>query len=209
MSAVDEEAGPGGLARVPSGVPGLDLVTGGGFPRGGVYIVRGTPGAGKTILGHQICFAHIRDPARPGGGVALYATLLAEGHARMMSHLSGLRFFDPAAVPDRLYYVSAFRTLEEEGLRGLVGLMRREVARLGAGVAVLDGFVAVSLAARDDTEFKRFVHDLQAIAGATGCTVFLLTSMGSADPTVTPEQTMVDGIVELRRVPRGACRAAR
>jgi circadian clock protein KaiC len=187
-------------ARVPSGVAGLDVVLGGGFLRGGVYIIRGTPGAGKTTLGHQICFAHIRD----GGGRALYATLLAEGHARMMSHLGAMSFFDAAAVPDRLYYVSAFRTLEEEGMRGLVGLMRREVARLGAGVAVLDGFVAVSLAARDDTEFKRFVHDLQAIAGAAGCTVFLLTSMGAGDPIVTPEQTMVDGIVELRRLPHDA-----
>jgi circadian clock protein KaiC len=192
-------------ARVSSGVPGLDAVLGGGFLRSGVYIVRGIPGTGKTTLGHQICFAHIRgEDAGAPDGRALYVTLLAESHARMMMHLDGMSFFDPTAVPDRLYYVSAFMTLEEEGLRGLVALMRREATRLGAGVAVLDGLVAAAAAARDDNEFKRFIHDLQAIAGATGCTVFFLTSAGVGDSGLTPEQTMVDGIVELHRLPRNA-----
>ena len=195
-----EDRGDAPAARLTSGVPGLDAVLRGGFLRGGVYMVRGAPGTGKTTFGHQACFAHVR-----GGGRALYATLLAEGHARMMLHLRGMGFYDAAAVPDRLYYVSAFRALEEEGLRGLVALMRREAARLGAGVAVLDGLVAAALAARDDNEFRRFVHDLQAVAGATGCTVLLLTSAGGGDPAaVTPEQTMVDGIVELSRLPREA-----
>jgi circadian clock protein KaiC len=187
-------------ARLPSGVAGLDAVLRGGFLRGGVYIVRGAPGTGKTTLGHQACFAHIQS-----GGRALYVTLLAEGHARMMQHLRGMSFYDTAAVPDRLYYVSAFRTLEEEGLKGLIALMRREATRLGAGVVVLDGLVAVALTARGESEFKRFVYDLQAVAGATGCTVLLLTSAHAGDPAaVTPEQTMVDGIVELTRLPREA-----
>jgi circadian clock protein KaiC len=221
-----DRGGGGGpaFARVPSGVPGLDAVLGGGFLRGGVYILRGAPGTGKTTLGHQLCFAHIRTaradgPGGPGGVTdaaargaarggasarALYVTLLAENHARMMAHLGAMRFFDAAAVPDRLYYVSAFRTLEEEGLRGLVGLLRKEAARLGAGVVVLDGLVAAADAARDGTEFKRFIHDLQAVAGAVDRTVFLLTSAGAGDAAVTPEQTMVDGIVELTRLPRDA-----
>jgi circadian clock protein KaiC len=199
------------LPRMPSGVPGLDAVLGGGFLRGGVYIIRGTPGTGKTIFGHQVCFAHVRDtapdqpaPATGRRGRALYVTLLAESHARMMLHLRAMSFFDPDAVPDRLYYLSAFRTLEDEGLRGLVALMRQEAMRYGAGVAVLDGLVAAASAARNDNEFKRFVHDLQAVAGATNCTMFLLTSAGTADSVVTPEQTMVDGLVELTRVGRGA-----
>jgi circadian clock protein KaiC len=200
------------LARTPSGVEGLDAILGGGFLQGGVYIVRGRPGTGKTILGHQICFAHMRSGAKVGPQSldvhkkrrALYVTLMAESHARMMLHLRGMSFFDSGAVPDSLYYVSAFRTLEEEGLRGLVSLMRKEMARLGADVAVIDGLVAAASVARDGNEFKRFVHELQAVTGAAGCTMFLLTSAGADDPVVTPEQTMVDGIIELSRIPRDA-----
>jgi circadian clock protein KaiC len=209
---VDHRGNEPALARVPSGIEGLDAILGGGFLQGGVYIVRGRPGTGKTILGHQICFAHVGRGTRaepqsldvPKKRRALYVTLLAESHARMMLHLRAMSFFDPNAVPDSLYYVSAFRTLEEDGLRGLVSLMRKEMARLGADVAVLDGLVAAASVARDDTEFKRFVHDLQAVVGTTGCTMFLLTSAGADDLVVTPEQTMVDGIIELSRIPRDA-----
>jgi circadian clock protein KaiC len=204
MIASHESESTAVLERISSGVEGLDDILRGGFLRGGVYIIRGAPGTGKTTLGHQICFAHIRNGKGAAKGRALYVTLLAEAHARMMLHLREMSFFDPTAVPDNLYYVSAFRTLEEEGLRGLVGLMRREAQRLNAGVVVLDGFVAAALAARDDVEQKRFVHDLQAIAGAMNCSMFLLTSIGAGEHAVTPEQTMVDGIIELSRLPRDA-----
>ena len=43
------------LVRLPSGIDGLDVVLKGGFLRGGIYIIQGPPGAGKTILGNQIC----------------------------------------------------------------------------------------------------------------------------------------------------------
>jgi circadian clock protein KaiC len=190
------------LMRVPSGVAGLDAILGGGLLRGGIYIVRGKPGTGKTIFGHQFCFAHIRG-GEPGG-TALYVTLLAEGHARMMLHLQEMSFYGLDAVPDRLYYVNAFRTLEEDGLTGLVNVIRREIVRLQAGVVVLDGLVAVAALLPDDATFKRFIYDLQAVAGATDSTMLLLTSAGTDDQSVTPEQTMVDGIVELTRLTRGA-----
>ena len=41
------------LRRVPSGVKGLDDILQGGFFGGGLYIVEGAPGAGKTTLGLQ------------------------------------------------------------------------------------------------------------------------------------------------------------
>jgi circadian clock protein KaiC len=59
---------------VPSGIAGLDTILGGGFMRGGIYVVRGDPCAGKTILTNQICFNHI-DSVK--GGCALFVTLLA------------------------------------------------------------------------------------------------------------------------------------
>ena len=43
------------LSRMPTGIAGLDTVLNGGFLRGGIYIIQGPPGAGKTILGNQVC----------------------------------------------------------------------------------------------------------------------------------------------------------
>ena len=113
--------------RFLTGVPGLDAILGGGVFEGGIYIVQGAPGAGKTILGNQICFNAV---AR--GGRALYVTLLAESHSRMLQHLRGLSFFDEDVILDRLSYVSAFHALEADGLKGLMDLLRREMRSRGA-----------------------------------------------------------------------------
>ena len=179
-----------GLERVPSGVRGLDTVLNGGFLKGGLYIVQGRPGTGKTTLGNQICFNHIG-----GGGKALYITLLAEYHARMMQHLGVMSFFDLSKIPDQLTYLNGLRALRDEGLKGLLTLLRREITARGASLLVLDGLVAAQRVAKDEQEFSAFVHELQAVAIATECTTFMLTS--ATGTKVAPEHTMVDGIVEL------------
>ena len=59
---------PPPLSRVPTGVPGLDAVLGGGFLAGDAYLVVGQPGTGKTTLGNQLAFAHAAagpDPPAP------------------------------------------------------------------------------------------------------------------------------------------------
>lgn len=75
-----DESGRPTLKRIPTRVPGLDTVL-----RGGIFIIQGSPGAGKTILGNQICFHNVAT-----GGDALYVTLLAENHARMLLRFPGM-----------------------------------------------------------------------------------------------------------------------
>ena len=55
---------PLGLQRAPSGIAGLDRILGGGLFVEGNYPVMGPPGAGKTILGNQLCFHHIATGGR-------------------------------------------------------------------------------------------------------------------------------------------------
>jgi circadian clock protein KaiC len=178
------------LERVPTGVPGLDTILRGGFLKGGVYIIEGVPGTGKTILANQICFSHIA-----GGGRALFVTLLAESHTRMLQHLRPMSFFDEAAIPSTLYYVSALRALEVDGLGGLVDLLHREIRTHKATLVVLDGLLAAEQSAATEREFKKFIGEIQAHVTAQECTALLLTN-GSPRP-VRPEETMVDGLIAL------------
>src|SRR5436853_5868442 len=99
---MNDEPGGGSDAqrRVPSGIAGLDLVLEGGFFPGGIYLVAGQPGAGKTILGNQICFNNVERGAR-----CVYLTLLVESHGKLLQHMSAMSFFKPERVPERIVYV--------------------------------------------------------------------------------------------------------
>jgi circadian clock protein KaiC len=175
--------------RVPSGIAGLDTLLGGGFMLGGIYIVQGSPGAGKTIMTNQICFNHAAL-----GGHAVVVTLLAENHARLLDNLRRLTFFDESIIPDRLIYLSAFTSMRDEGLGGLSKLLRREIQRRRTSLLVIDGFVSVQASSDSDQAFREFVHGLQEIALATDCTMLLTTNDSRS---ASPEQTMVDGLIVL------------
>lgn len=184
------------LARISTGVPGLDDVLYGGLYEGAVYILRGTPGAGKTNLANQICFHHARNGRR-----ALFVTLLAESHARMLQHLEQMSFFDAQLIPKQIYYVSAFRILEENGLKGMMDLLRREMRAHQATLLILDGLLAVEESSTSDREFRKFIHELQAHAAAVGCCTLLLTNGQRSE--YHPEHTMVDGLITLEDVSYG------
>lgn len=176
--------------RMPTGVNGLDTVLNGGLLRGAAYIVHGPPGAGKTILSNQICF---NLAAR--GGSALYISLLAESHVRMIKFMQNMGFFAPAHVPTRLSYISAFRTLQNEGLPGVARLIATEAHKRGATLVIFDGLFVAKDAAGSDTSFREFVHEIQGHANILDATILLLTNQRN-DPS-SPEYTMVDGWIEL------------
>jgi len=185
------------LNRITTGIQGFDEITGGGLLKSGVYILQGAPGAGKTILANQIAYRHAA-----GGGNVVYVTMLAESHARLFQHMQAFSFFDPALVPDKVFYISGFNALRAEGLPGVIKLLRSEMRAHKAGILVLDGLVMAASAAASDEALKLFVSDIQAHSTLTGCTSLLLTS-DDADKPVSAEQTMVDGILLLRERPFG------
>jgi circadian clock protein KaiC len=187
------------LARLPTGIPGLDEILRGGLMKAGVYLVRGEPGAGKTIFGNQVCFDHVAT-----GGKAGYITLLAESHGRMLEHMEGFSFFRSDAIPNGIYYVSAFNALKDRGLAGVTSLISSEMRFRKIDMLVLDGLVTAAEAAGSAQDLKLFVSELQVYAVLMGCTVILLNSVSSTVP-VTPEQTMVDGIFTLRHKLVGCC----
>ena len=177
--------------RRPTGIAGLDRILEGGLLISGVYIVQGPPGAGKTILANQACFHHAST-----GGHAVYVTLLAESHSRMFAHLRRMAFFDETAIPDRVYYIGGYSTLESEGLDGLVTLIRGAIQKHKATLLVVDGLVSAQESAPTDRDFKKFIHELQTLTDLTGCTVLLLTNAERASGFF-PEHTMVDGVLHL------------
>src|ERR1700677_1490298 len=64
-NGTDRAVGPT-LDKTPTGISGLDQITGGGLPRGRVTLVAGSAGAGKTLLGMNFLVAGAREYGEPG-----------------------------------------------------------------------------------------------------------------------------------------------
>jgi circadian clock protein KaiC len=52
--------------KTPTGITGLDEITGGGIPRGRPTLICGTAGSGKTVLATQFLIKGITDYNEPG-----------------------------------------------------------------------------------------------------------------------------------------------
>jgi circadian clock protein KaiC len=107
-----------------------------------------------------------------------------------------MAFFDESAIPDRVYYIGGYSTLEAEGLGGLVTLIRGAIQKHTATLLVVDGLISAQESSPTDREFKKFLHEIQTLADLTGCTVLLLTNAQRASGFF-PEHTMVDGVLHL------------
>jgi circadian clock protein KaiC len=182
---------PSSFPRVATGIPGLDTLTKGGLLLGGLYLFYGQPGSGKTILGNQMCFHHMR-----GGERAAYVTLLTESHARMLQHIRSFSFFDPQAIGDSLYYVSGYSMLQSNGLDGLLEMLQNVIRDQSATLLVIDGVSTVRDFPASENSIKAFLQKLHLYAEAHNCTTIMLSQAGAGDKS-GPEYTMVDGLVEL------------
>ena len=72
---------------LPSGVPGLDNLLGGGLPEFSFNLIAGTPGSGKTTLAHQIMFSLANPQYR-----ALFFTVLGEPALKMLRYQQQFTF---------------------------------------------------------------------------------------------------------------------
>lgn len=187
----------GELERVTTGIPGLDTVLRGGLVAHRAYLVVGRPGTGKTTLGNQVAYRVAAD-----GGNALYVTLLAESHDRMLSNLSGYAFFDPTLAGDRVRYISLVDDLVAGDLNSMLAALRGLVLRHRASFLVIDGGNRLVEFAPSRREHERFLSTLLTQLGVLGCTTLFLST--PTTDLLSAVGTHADGIIELASEPAGA-----
>jgi circadian clock protein KaiC len=151
----------------------------------------GRPGTGKTTLANQLAFAHVER-----GGKVAYVTLLAESHATMLANLRTMSFFEEEAVNRDIAYVGAYKSLRDDGLKGLLQLLRRIMRDEQTSMLFLDGVSPARAFAASEVALKEFIVELQLLSAMTRCTTVMLVNM-TAEDTNGPEHTMVDGLIEL------------
>ena len=129
-----------GVAKCPSGIKGLDEITGGGLPRGRPTLVCGSAGSGKTLLALQFLVQGAIEYDEPGVFMAFEETAeeLAQNVASLGFDLKGLIARQKLAVD----YVHVERgEIEETGEYDLEGLFIRlasAIDSVGAKRVALD-----------------------------------------------------------------------
>jgi circadian clock protein KaiC len=185
------------IRKLPSGVPGLDEVLGGGFPEFSFSLIAGGPGSGKTTLGHQILFANATAERK-----ALYLSIIGEPPIKMLRYQQQYDFFDAAKIGDgTVRFVHLGQQAVEGGMTRVLEAIVAELDSSHPALVVVDSFRAVvryALAAGSggESEVMEFMQRLALVLTSHEATTFLIGEYadGERDNAVF---TVADGLLWL------------
>lgn len=183
------------IRQLPTGVPGLDDVMGGGIPEYSFNLIAGEPGAGKTTLAHQIVFANAT-AERP----ALYFTVLGEPAVKMLRYQQQNTFFESAKVGAAVRFVSLADEVKGGDLTAVVGRIVEEVIESSPGIVVVDSFRSVFRPHEDgagEHDLRASVQQLALYLTSWEVTSFLVGEYRPAERESDPVFTIADGILWL------------
>ena len=192
------------VARISTGIAGLDAILEGGLAPNRLYLVEGAPGAGKTTLALQFLLE-----GRARGERGLYVTLsetAEELAAVAASHgwtLDGVDLFELAAAEAALSPEREMTLLHpwEVELGETVKLITDEAERTGAARVVFDSLSEMRLLAQDALRFRRQVLALKQFFAGRGTTVLLLDDRaGQAGGPDLQLHSLCHGVVTLERL---------
>ena len=196
MTTIDKAT----IKRLPTGVPGLDEVLGGGLPELSFNIIAGPPGCGKTTLAHQTMFS-LATPERP----ALYFTVLGEPPLKMLRYQQQFDFFDAAKVNACVHFVNLSEETATGDLKAVLARIVAEVERHSPALVFVDSFRSVVLAQDSPRSFislQEFVQQLGMMMTSWQATTFLIGEYFT-DNDPNPVFTVADGLVWLRQSTQG------
>jgi circadian clock protein KaiC len=183
------------INKLPTGVPGLDDILGGGFPEFSFNIVAGAPGCGKTTLAHQFVFANATEE-RP----ALYFTVLGEPALKMLRYQQQYTFFDATKLSGAVRFVNLSEELVKSGLKGVLKEITKHVQETNAGIVVVDSFRTVLRREHDgdrEVEVQTFIQELALFLTSWEATTFLIGEYSEVELSDNPVFTVADGLFWL------------
>jgi circadian clock protein KaiC len=173
----------GNVQRAATGIAGLDDILGGGLPFHRLYLVRGSPGVGKTTLALQFLLAGVR-----AGEKVLYITLSeTEDEIRQVaaSHgwsLDGVDLFELSSAEQtlRLDDENTLYAAEDVDLKETVRVLLERVQSVEPQRVVFDSLSEIRLLAHSPVRYRRQLLSLKQFFAERQCTVLLLDDHSGA-----------------------------
>ncbi|MFD2367989.1 RAD55 family ATPase [Pseudoduganella sp. GCM10020061] len=190
------------LGTLETGVPGLDVLLGGGLPEFSFNLIAGAPGSGKTTLAHQMMFSLAGPKCK-----ALFFTVLGEPPLKMLRYQQQFSFFDLDKVGESIRYVNLAEDLRSGDFGGVLERVMREVEDFGPSLVFVDSFRSVVQTGRAGNEgiadLQYFVQELGTRMTSWQATTFLIGEYLHADVEANPIMTVADGVISLAQVQQG------
>ncbi|MXP42881.1 ATPase domain-containing protein [Allopontixanthobacter sediminis] len=187
-----------GPEPISTGIAGLDHILVGGLPSERLYLVEGTPGAGKTTLALNFLLA-----GRDRGESGLYITLSEtsnELNAAAASHgwsLDGIDLFELVEQEDfgndneqTLLHPSEVEL--GETVRGIIA----QVQEANPSRVVLDSLSELRLLAQNPLRYRRQILALKHFFAKRNCTVLILDDR-TAEPGDLQLHSIAHGVISL------------
>jgi circadian clock protein KaiC len=184
------------IRKLPTGVPGLDEILGGGLPEFSFNVIAGAPGGGKTTLAHQIIFANATTE-RP----ALFFTVLGEPALKMLRYQQQFEFFDHAKLNSVVRFINLSQVVLDHDLDAVLAEIVKEVEQTNPSIVVVDSFRTVlrkaQSSATTDIELQSFIQRLALHLTSWQATTFLIGEYIEAEIRDNPVFTVADGLFWL------------
>jgi circadian clock protein KaiC len=187
--------------RCRTGVPGLDNVLNGGLIPHRLYLVDGTPGAGKTTLALQ----YLREGAK-AGEKCLYITLSetkeellagAESHGWSLDGVDIVELVAQERDLDGEAEVTMYHPSEVE-LSETTRRVLDAVERVNPSRVVFDSLSEMRLLAQSSLRYRRQILALKQFFIGRKCTVLLLDDH-TAEASDIQLQSIVHGVINLEQ----------
>jgi circadian clock protein KaiC len=190
------------LPKAATGIEGFDTVSRGGLPRGRTTLLKGGPGAGKTVFALQ-CLAHAaRKRREPGLFVAF-----EESTRQILANAASFDWRLPALMPRKLYFFDARLAPEVVhagafDLSGMLAMLKAKKDELGARWIVFDGIDVLLTLLSDPAAEMREIYRIRDWLAENELTA-LITAKTSGEPAHAGNydfmEFMVDCVVPLTR----------
>jgi len=188
--------------RDATGVAGLDDILSGGLPAHRMYLVKGTPGVGKTTLALQFLIEGVRSGQR-----VLYVTLsetamelrqVAESHGWS---LDGIPLFELSFADDSLPLddENTLYAAQDVDLQKTLRAFLNEVERVRPERVVFDSLSEIRLLAQTTVRYRRQLLALKQYFIGKRCTALLLDDR-SADAADVQVESLVHGAILLEQL---------
>jgi circadian clock protein KaiC len=189
-------------AKAPTGIPGLDQITGGGLPRGNATLLEGGAGSGKTVLAMQSLVNGARHYNEPGIFVAF-----EESSKRIIANAAKFGWDLPDLQRKKLFFLDAQPRIDlvQSGnfdLTGMLAALSAKADEIGAKRIVFDAVDMVLTLLNDPKAEQREVYRLHEWLLKRQLTAIITCKRDSAGMITPPfgfMQFMVDCAVILKQ----------